>query len=112
MNREAAPAGADVQHPLAFPEAELRADEVELCLLRCLERVGAAGEDRAGVRHRLVEKEAEELVRDVVVVADRAAVALTGVALALGAQLGGRRPWRQRQAGGAERGEEQSQLVA
>ena len=72
VDREAAPAAADVEHPLALAQTELRADQLELCLLRLLERRGAAGEDRAAVGHRLVEEEGEELVGDVVVVADRA----------------------------------------
>ena len=38
VDREAAPAAADVEHPLARLQAELRADELELGLLGLLER--------------------------------------------------------------------------
>ena len=46
MDREAAPAGADVEHALARLERELLAYERELGLLRLLER-GRAAEKRA-----------------------------------------------------------------
>ena len=71
--------------------ASFAADQLELRLLRLLERLGAAREDRARVRHRLVEEQGEELVRHVVVVADGAPVARVAVAAPAGAQLGGRR---------------------
>jgi hypothetical protein len=58
--------------------------------LRLLQRLHlAAAPDRAAVDHRRPEKELEELVGDVVVVADGAGVALLAVALAARAQLGG-----------------------
>ena len=76
VDREAAPAAADVEHALALLQAELGADQLELGLLRLLERRRAAREDRAAVGHRLAEEQREELVRDVVVVAHRARVAL------------------------------------
>ena len=44
--------------------------------MRLLEGAGASREDAAAVGHGGVEEEREELVRDVVVVADRAGVAL------------------------------------
>ena len=56
----------------------------------------AAREDRAAVGHRLVEEQREELVRDVVVVADRARVALAAVAAPARAQLGRRHRRRRR----------------
>ena len=62
VDREAAPAAADVQHALARLQVELAAHQVELRLLRLLERAGAARAERAAVGHRLVEEEAEELV--------------------------------------------------
>ena len=75
--------------PARPPSApSLRADQLELRLLGLLERRRAAREDRAAVGHRLVEEEREELVGDVVVVADRAGVALLAVAAAARAQLG------------------------
>jgi hypothetical protein len=87
MDRERAPAAADVEQPLARLQAELRADELELGLLRLLERLRAARPDGARVRHRLAEEEREEVVRDVVVVRDGAPVARDRVALALRPQL-------------------------
>ena len=74
VDGEAAPAAADVQHshrPASDPS--LRGDQIEFCPLSILERLRAPREDRAAVGHRLVEEEREELVADVVVVADRAA---------------------------------------
>ena len=69
VDREAAPAAADVEQPLALLQRELRAHELELRPLRLLEARPAAREERAAVGHRLVEEEREELVREVVVVA-------------------------------------------
>ena len=85
--REAAPAAAHVEHALALLERELRADQLELRLLRLLERLRAAREDRAAVGHRVAQEQREEVVRDVVVVAHRARVALEAVAPAARAQL-------------------------
>ena len=87
VDRERAPAAADVEHPLARLQAELRADELELGPLRLLERRRAARPDRARVRHRLVQEQREVLVGEVVVVRDRALVAQDRVARALRAQL-------------------------
>ena len=50
--REASPAAADVEHALAGLQRELGADQLELLLLRLLERRRAAREQRAAVRHR------------------------------------------------------------
>ena len=71
--REAAPAAADLEDVVARAEAKLVADPAELPQLCLLQGVALLLEDRAGVRHRLVEKEAEELVAEVVVVLDVAA---------------------------------------
>ena len=112
MHHEAAPATADVEHPLALLQRELRADEVELRLLGLLQgrspvagekslRLRDAGEEGAGVGHRLVEEEREELVADVVVVADGLAVALGGVLAAAEVDLGLRRGRRAAHAGGS-----------
>ena len=72
-------------------ELDLAADQVELGALGVLERLGPLLEQRAAVGHRLVEEEREELVGDVVVVADHLGVALARVARAAGLELGGRR---------------------
>ena len=72
VDREAAPAAADVEQRSPGLQPELRADQLELRLLGLLERLRPAREDRAAVGHRLVEEEREELVADVVVVAYRA----------------------------------------
>ena len=89
VQRERAPAAADVEHAVAGLQRELGADELELGLLRLLERRRAARPDRARVRHRLVEEEREEVVRDVVVVRDGALVARDRMPPALRAQLDG-----------------------
>ena len=97
--REAAPATADVEHAVARLQGELCADHLELAclLLGGLEGLGAAREDRAAVGHRVIEKEREVLVGDVVVVPYGARVSLAAVAASAGAQLAalgrrGRRP--------------------
>jgi hypothetical protein len=72
-----APAAADVEQPLALSEAELAADDVELALLSLIERVVRGDEVRARVDHASTEHEAVEAIRDVVVVADGGAVALS-----------------------------------
>jgi hypothetical protein len=111
-DREAAPAATDVEHPLARLDRQLAGDGVELHHLRLLERLRVAlGEVRAAVGHRLVEEEPEELVGDVVVVADGAGVALLAVAAAGRDELGGGARRRHRQSGGADRGEGQGALV-
>jgi hypothetical protein len=46
---KAAPAAADVEHPFAGTQGELRAGELELRLLGLLERACPAREDRAAV---------------------------------------------------------------
>ena len=59
--------------------SELARDELELGALGLLERLRAAREDRAAVGHRLVQEQREEVVADVVVVANRRGVALDAV---------------------------------
>ena len=106
VDREAAPAAADVEHALAGGECELARDHVELGRLRLLERARAAREDRAAVGHRGVEEQREEVVADVVVVADSGRVALEAVTLAAEQQLQRRPPRdsaRQRRHRDAER---------
>ena len=99
VDREAAPAAADVQQAHARLQGELARDQIELRELSVLERLRALRVDRAAVGHRLVEEQPEELVADVVVVADRGRVALRAVALAAQDQLEARAlgdPARQR----------------
>ena len=50
VDREAAPAASDVEHPLPGLERQLAADQLELRLLRLLERRRATREDRAANR--------------------------------------------------------------
>ena len=112
MDREAAPAAADVQHAHARLQLELARDQIELRALGLLERLRAPREDRAAVGHRLVEEQREELVADVVVVADRRRVALQAVTLAVQDQLEARalgHPARQR---GGQDAQPQTRLVA
>src|SRR5262249_15819896 len=61
---------------------QFSADQVELCELGLLERHPRLGEEGAAVGHRVVEEELEELVRDVVVVAD--GLGVVGLAVAGG----------------------------
>ena len=103
VDGERAPAAADVEHTLAPLEAELLADQLVLGLLGRLERRRAAREDRARVGHRRAEEEAEELGRDVVVVAHGARVALDEWKRPLRRELGGGRRRRADRARGAER---------
>ena len=99
VDREAAPAAADVEHALPGLQLELLRDQLELGPLRLGQCLRAAREQRAAVGHRLVKEQREEFVADVVVVADRLGVALGAVALAAQQQLGrgpARDPRRQR----------------
>ena len=93
--------------------ASLAAVTSSLACCACLERRALrAREERAAVRHRLVEEQREVLVRDVVVVADGAAVALGAVPAALGLELGGRHRRRLGDAGGLRGGGGEPQLRA
>ena len=112
VDREAAPAAADVEHPLALLQRQLGAHEVELRALRGLEARPVAREERAAVGHRPVEPQREEVVGDVVVVADRAAVALDAVAAPARAQLRLRDGRRLERAHGARGRDRQPQLGA
>ena len=112
MDREAAPAAADVEHALALLQRELAADQRELGLLGLLERRRAALEVGAAVGHRRVEEQREELVARVVVVADRAAVAAERVPLAGQPQLGCGRPRRPDQPAGAHQREPEPRSAA
>ena len=84
MNREAAPAGSDLDQVIVGLELELAADALELGKLRLVERRVLALEDAAGIGHRPAEKEREELIAEVVVRGDVApapfgAVVIEGV---------------------------------
>ena len=112
-------------------ERQLAADQLELDLLGRIELcvlAGSAGrgpvlptqapvgeraaEDRTAVGHRAIEEEGEELRRQVVVVADRARVAVLGAALATGAELSLRRRGGTGETGGAKGAERQPGLRA
>ena len=80
VDREAAPAAADLEHVVVGAELQVRADPVELGALRLGERQLRRLEDRARVRHRLVEHQLEQLVAEVVVVGDVAPRAQQAVA--------------------------------
>ena len=85
-DEEPAPAAADVEQAHPVPHAELVQHEVELGLLRLVERGIFGPEVRAAVDQALPEPERVELVADVVVESDRCLIASCAVALA--AELG------------------------
>jgi hypothetical protein len=110
VDRKASPPASHVEHALARLQAELSADQLELLLLGLLQGPGAAGEDRAAVGHGAIEEQGEELVRDVVVVADRAGIAGSGAAPPPGPKLGGWGRGRSAKARGAKRRQRQPRL--
>jgi tetratricopeptide (TPR) repeat protein len=79
VHDHAAPAAANVKEPHARLQVKLARDEVELVLLRLFERGVLGRVDGAGVRHRRAEHPLVEAVGDVIVVGDRACVALLRV---------------------------------
>jgi hypothetical protein len=83
VDRERAPARADLDEPQAGAELELAAEPVHLLDLRGLQVGPGRGEDRARVAHRRVEEEREEVVGQVVVRGDLAPGAGDGVARAV-----------------------------
>ena len=87
---ERAPATADVEQALTRLQAQLAADQLELALLRALERVAGVREVGAGVDEARPEQQLVEAVRDVVVMADRGPVAAHRVQPPGGCGLGGR----------------------
>ncbi len=108
VQQQRAPAAADVQQPHAGPQAQLAADQVELGRLGVLQAPALRRPVRAGVHHRGAEHEAVEVVADVVVVADRRAVAAAAVQPAPdGARLLGGRRGLQPQDAGLHRGAQQ-----
>ncbi len=72
------PARADLQQVIVRPEAQLRADALELRVLRLLERRLGRLEQGAGVHHRGVEEQREERVAEVVVRGDVGPGAVAG----------------------------------
>ena len=90
VDRKASPTATDIQQALPGPQPELAAHELELRLLSLFERGRATREDRAAIRHRPIQEQAEELVADVVVVSDRTGVTRLAVALPARPQLGDR----------------------
>lgn len=75
VGQQRAPAAADIEQPFAFTQRELAADQVELAVLRSLERLARAGEVRARIDHRRPQHQPVEAVRDVVVMTHRVAIA-------------------------------------
>jgi hypothetical protein len=108
--RERAPAGADVEDVVTRLQRQLATHHVELLELRLLQRRRAAVPDRARVRHGVVEEVLEEVVGDVVVVADGALVARDAVPAPGRAQLGGRHRRRRLDARGTHRGQGEPRL--
>ena len=110
VDHEAAPAAADVEHPLAGLELQFPTDQLELRLLRFLQGLGPLLEQGAAVGHRLVEEECEEIVRDVVVVTHRLGVAPLAVPGAPRPQLCRGRLGKPAQPGGTQRRCSKAQL--
>jgi hypothetical protein len=81
VQREAAPARADLEHVILRPERELAADRVELRRRRLRERHVRPLEQRTRVHHRLVEEQLEEVVAEVVVRSDVAPASRPRVAV-------------------------------
>src|SRR5689334_12685932 len=82
VDRERAPARADLEESVAGRELEGPGDAVELRQLRLLERDSGRLEDGAGIGQRRVEKERVEVGAEIVVVPDVLAAARDGVAVA------------------------------
>lgn len=119
VDREASPSAADIEHPTTgfaggapLADSKLCADQLKFLLLGLLERARAAREDGAAVGHRGIQKQREELVADVVVVAHGAAVARDRVPLAAEAKLGGRDPGRYDDPARADNPKPEAQLLA
>ncbi len=70
IERQIPPAGADVENLHAGFQAELGRKQPELVALRLLQRLLGMTEIGAGVEHVLVEKQAVEIVAEIVVVRD------------------------------------------
>ena len=92
VQRERAPAAADVEQPCAGAQPELAAHQLELVVLGVLERVRGVvvGPERTGVRHPAVQEQGVEVVGQVVVVRDGVGVAAPAVQPTAQPGLGGR----------------------
>ena len=71
---------SDVEKTLTGLEAKLAADQIELGLLRRIERISRRAEIGARVNHSLIEPQLIEVVADIVVVMDRGRIAHGSVA--------------------------------
>ncbi len=112
VDRQASPAAADVEHALAGLQLELAADQLQLGALGVLQGLRPWLEQRTAVGHRLVQEQGEELVRDVVVVADGLRVAALRVpAPPARAKLGGGRLRPAMEARGPQRRRSESQSL-
>jgi hypothetical protein len=81
VEREAAPAGSDLDHVIGGSERELLADPFELGHRGLLKRHALTFEQRARVAHRRVEHPSEQLVAEVIVGGDVATAAIAIVAV-------------------------------
>ena len=81
VQREASPAGPDLDHVIVWTDIELPTETVVLREGRVLQRRTRLIEDPCRVRHRLVEKFLEELVPEVVMRMDVAATSGLGIAI-------------------------------
>jgi hypothetical protein len=79
VNGESAPAGTDFEDTVSGSDAQLRADSIELALLRGFERIAGVLKLRARVEHAGVQHKFVELVAKIVMGADIFAAALNGV---------------------------------
>ena len=107
MDGKAAPAAADVEHPLACLQPELAAGQLQLRFLSRLQRLAVSGEESTAIGHRPVQEQGEELVGDVVVMLYRQGIPDFRVPGAARAQLHRRCRQGQGGAGRADRGEHQ-----
>ena len=90
VQREAAPARADLEDVLAAGQARVLGDDPVLVALRVGERLVGRREDRARVGHRLVEEQPVEVVAEVVVGGDVAARSGLACCAAAGGRSSGR----------------------
>ena len=81
VQRKGAPARADFENTIFRSQTQLAADPVELLHLGLFQGIAGVAVDRAGVDHIPVEKEAEEIVAQVVVRLNIAAAARHRIAV-------------------------------
>src|SRR6185312_17506077 len=89
VDRQPAPATADIEEALAGREPELAAQMIELRLLRRVDVFVAGVKITAGIDHAAVEPQRVEFVRDVVMMRNRGGVG--GTAMGEAAKPGDRR---------------------